>query len=316
MKFYHLAWVTTVIIGVQMVLAGIIVGEDAGLVCPSWPVCSNTGPIPVTGSLIFEMVHRAVALLLGVFVIWLLIWMFRSYRHNRAMIWTGVLGMVSLVIQIVYAGLIVLFVFPGTASVVDVMNSMIMLSLFVHLSNLAQREDKLKRSLLSNESDAQSRGLSPTAWFLYAAGMIAVAAGAVFRHTGASQALFGQDSYIRSHHQYTPPSQLVSHALLGIHIATAVLLVIASVLFASLAFSRQQLRKMAVLILGLIIVQGILGVASLAMQLELIVVTVHWAMAGLIMGVVAYVVSQTHLPRKPVAQTASEVYLGKPKSVF
>lgn len=298
MKFHHLAWITTVVIGVQMVLAGVIVGEDAGLVCPSWPVCSNSGAIPVTGSLIFELVHRAVALLLGVLVIWLLVWMLRSYRHNRAMIWTGVLGMLSLAVQIVYAGLIVLFVFPGTASVVDVVNSMIMLSLFVHLSNLAEREYNLKQGIVSTEPDSESRSLTRIAWFLYAAGMIAVAAGAVFRHTGASQALFGQDSYIRSHHQYTPPSQLLSHVLLDVHVATAVLLIVAGVLFASYAFERKRFTKMAVLVVALIVVEGLLGLVSLAVRLELVVVTIHWAVSGLIMGVVAYVVSETYLARK------------------
>ncbi|QSO46302.1 COX15/CtaA family protein [Alicyclobacillus mengziensis] len=300
MKFHHLAWTTTIVIGVQMVLAGIIVGEDAGLVCPSWPLCSTTGPIPVTGSLIFEMVHRFVALLLGVLVIWLLIWLIRSYRHNRALIWTCVLGLFSLLVQIVYAGLIVLLVLPGVASVVDVVNSVIMLSLFVHLANLAERDYRMKQAVLSSQPDLETRTLTPVAWILYAAGVIAVAAGAVFRHTGASQALFGEDSYIRSHHQLTPPSLAMSHALLGLHIATAVLLVIAAVWFAIRASKSQRLTKTAAFIIALIVIQAILGVASLDTRLELIVVTVHWAMAGLIMGVAAYVLSQTYLSRKPL----------------
>lgn len=298
MKFHQLAWITTVIIGIQMVLAGIIVGEDAGLVCPSWPNCSSTGPIPVTGSLIFEIIHRAVAILLGIVVIWLLVWLLRSYRHNRAMLWTCGLGLLSLLIQIIYAGLIVIFVFPGLASVVDVMNSVIMLSLFIHLANLAERDYRMKQGAVSDEADSGSSRLKAPAWVLYGAGMLAVFAGAVFRHSGASQALFGQDSYIRSHDQTVPPSQLLSHTLLGIHVITAALLVVAGLWFARDAIKFDRFTKASGWIVGLILFQGVLGIASLATQLELVVVTLHWAMVAVIMGVVAYVLSQTYLTRR------------------
>ena len=64
-KLHQLAWATAVVVGIQMVLAGVIVGEDAGFVCPNWPLCGKAGPVPVTGSLIFELAHRFVAALLG-----------------------------------------------------------------------------------------------------------------------------------------------------------------------------------------------------------------------------------------------------------
>ncbi len=295
MKFHRLAWFTTIIIGVQMVLAGIIVGEDAGFVCPSWPYCGKSGAFQITGSLIFELVHRFVALFLGALVIWLLIWLFTSYRHNRAMVWTGCLGLLSLLIQIVYAGMIVLFVFPGVATTVDVLNSMVMLSLFVHLANLAQREYQIKQGDVTAEPNVESRALRPRAWTLYAVGMLTVAAGAVFRHTGASQALFGEDSYILSHGQTVPPSQVISQALLNIHMATALLLIIAGVWFARVAFQKKRLTKTAILVIALIVVQAILGVASLATKLELVVVTFHWGVAGLIQGVIAFAVSKTYV---------------------
>ncbi|MCF8565458.1 COX15/CtaA family protein [Alicyclobacillus tolerans] len=298
-KFHRLAWFTTIVIGVQMVLAGIIVGKDAGFVCPSWPFCGRSGSFQMTGSLIFELTHRFVALLLGVLVIWLFAWLLISYRHHRAMVWTCSLGLLSLLIQIIYAGMIVLFVFPGIATTVDVLNSMIMLSLFVHLANLAQREYQVNRGNGPVESDIESRALHPSAWTLYAAGMLTVAAGAVFRHTGASQALFGQDSYILSHGQTVPPSQVVSHALLNIHMATAVLLMIAGVWFARVAFQTKRLTKTAIVVLSLIVVQAILGVASLATKLALVVVTFHWGVAGLILGVIALALSRTYVGVPP-----------------
>ncbi|WP_206918695.1 COX15/CtaA family protein [Alicyclobacillus suci] len=294
MKFHHLAWATTVVIGLQMILAGIIVGEDAGFVCPNWPVCGH--PISISGSLIFELVHRFVAALLGVFVIWLFIWLLVSYCHNRAMMWTCCLGLVSLLIQIVYAGLIVLFVFPGTATTVDVLNSMVMLSLFVHLANLAQRDDQIKHSAVLEAPNPQCKALKRAAWILYVCGLLAVAAGAVFRHTGASQALFGQDSYISSHGRHVPPSQMLSQSLLGIHMVTAALLILAGIWFALTTFKHKYLRNVSVLIFALIVIQGILGVVSLQTALEIVVVTFHWGVAGLIIGVIAFALSRLYLP--------------------
>ncbi len=293
MKFHQLAWATTVVIGLQMILAGVIVGEDAGFVCPNWPFCGH--PVAMSGSLIFELVHRFVAVLLGILVIWLLIWLLVSYRHNRPMMWTCCLGLLSLLIQIVYAGLIVLFVFPGAATTVDVLNSMIMLSLFVHLANLAKRDDQIKRGQIRDVPDSKYRALKPSAWILYLCGLLAVAAGAVFRHTGASQALFGEDSYLLSHGQHVPPSHIVSEFLLVIHIVTTALLVIAAIWFVMQAFEKKRLTKVAVFIISLIVIQGILGIASLQTRLEIVVATFHWGVAGLIMGVIAFALSKIYL---------------------
>lgn len=304
-KFHRLAWLTTIVIGIQMILAGVIVGENAGFVSRTWPFIERSGSLKITGALIFELVHRCVAALLGVLVIWLLIWLLRSYRHNRAMIWTCSLGLLSLAIQIVYAGLIVLFVFPGTATTVDVLNSIVMLSLFVHLSNLAQREYDLQQGKVKDEVDGAARSLKPHAWTLYAAGMVAVAAGAVFRHTGASQALFGEDSYIASHNRHVPPSLAASHWMLFIHISTAAMLVMAATWFAWSAFKNQRFSKLAVSIFSLIMIQAFLGMASLNTRLQLIIATMHWADAGLIMGVVALVVSHTYLAQVSVVQQSA-----------
>lgn len=298
MKFHQLAWITTVLIGIQMVMAGLIVGEDAGLVCPNWPFCGTPIATGYSGSFVLEMIHRFTAALLGVVVIWLFVWLMKSYRDNRAMVWTCTLGLISLAIQIIYAGLIVLFVLPGIASTVDVMNSVVMLTLFLHLANLARREYQIQEHVITAEPDAKTQALKPSAWVLYGAGMLAVLAGAVFRHTGASQALFGQDSYIRSHDQYNVPSMPESHWLLGIHVTTGVLLIVAAVWFARAAFKYHRMVNMVGVVLALIVVQCLLGVASLAVQLQLVVVTLHWAMAGLVMAVAAYILSSAYLATK------------------
>lgn len=284
-------------IGIQMVLAGIIVGTDAGFTCPSWPNCGTPGQ--VTSGLMFELVHRGVAAVLGILVIWLVVWLFRSYRHNRAMVITGSLGLLSLLVQITYAGLIVLFIFPGVATTVDVLNSVIMLSLFIHLANLAQREYLQHQTGQKYKSFEANPALRRDAWIFYVTGMIAVASGAVFRHTGASQALYGQDNYLLSHGQTVPPSSLTSHLLLYVHIATVWFVIVAGVKFARTAFKYRRLMTTSIFSLAVLVAQGILGVASLATKLQLLVVTMHWAVAGLLLATVAFALSKSYLELTP-----------------
>lgn len=291
-KLHHLSWAVTILVGVQMVIAGLIVGENAGFVCPNWPLCGH--PLQENMSLVFELSHRIAAVLLGILVIWLFIWILKDYRENKHMMWTCILGIISLIIQIIYAGMIVLFVFPGVATTVDVLNSVIMLSLFVHLSNIATKQDRFTRIAAS-----QNRYMNPVmkkrAWFLYVTGLFTVAAGAVFRHSGASQALFGEDSYILSHGQHVPPSAGLSEALLIMHVTTTAILLLSCIWFVITAHSNQFLSKTSLSILTLLGIQICLGILSLVSKLQLAIVTLHWGAAALFMGSCAYALSQTYI---------------------
>lgn len=290
-KLHHLSWTVTVLVGIQMVLAGLIVGENAGFVCPNWPLCGH--PLQDNMSLVFELSHRIAAVVLGVLSLWLFLWILKAYRGNKQMVQTVSFAIISLLVQIIYAGMIVLFVLPGVATTVDVVNSVIMLSLFVHLSNLATKQSRLVNAPLPQISSTDSV-MKRRAWMLYWAGLLTVALGAVFRHSGASQELFGEDSYLLSHGQHVPPSQGVSESLLIIHVGSTLLLLLSCILFIMSSLLNQFLVKTSLMITVLLGIQIALGILSLMSKLQLFIVTLHWGVAALFMGCCAYALSKTY----------------------
>lgn len=298
MLLRRLTWATTATIAIQMVLGGIIVGKDAGFVCPNWPLCGDAGLPPVTPSLILELVHRFSALLVTVLVMWVIALILARYRAQRQLLWTAVFAFLSLLLQMVVGGLIVRLQLPGVVTTVDVMNSMALLALFVHISNLARAEG---RETAERGCDEVTRSLIRPAWFLFWTGMLAVFVGAVFRHTGASQALFGENSYLLSHGQHTMPSMTASTLLLSIHILTGGLAGATAVWFAVAARKVGRLRAAGIAAIALVVLQAVVGIASLASRLQLVVATIHWGLAGLIIGLLAWIVSETHVaPMRPV----------------
>ena len=301
---HRLSWWTTLAIGVQMVLGGIIVGKDAGFACPNWPLCGKSGMPPINGSLILELSHRASAMIVLVLVLLVAIVVLVSHRSQRAMVTTVSLAVVSLILQVVVGGLIVLFTLPGVFTTIDVINSMIMLALFVHLSNIATREYQGRIGQRVAGQDERLRSLVTPAWILFSAGLLAVLVGALFRHTGASEALFGQNAYLLSHNQTTPPSQSVSMTLLSLHMVTGVIAAVAVLWFAWMAKRAGRLWRAAVTGIVLLVAQVMLGIFTLATQLQFTVATIHWSVAGAIVAMFAWILSEAHIA--PIMKASHE----------
>jgi cytochrome c oxidase assembly protein subunit 15 len=292
---HRLAWVTTLVIGLQMILGAIIVGRDAGFACPNWPLCGKVGLPPLTPSLILELVHRFSALLVTVLVLWTVARVWLYHRQERQMFWTATWALISLLLQVVVGGLIVIFTLPGVVTTIDVINSMALLALFVHLSNLLTLNHKRHLGQVLDELDPSLLSLRTPAWIAFGSAMTAVLVGALFRHTGASQALFGQDSYLLSHDQHVPPSRLVSDFWLILHVTTGGLAGVGAVWFAGAAFKAHRLTTVAVGAVGLVVLQAMIGVSTLVTQLEFALATLHWTGASVLIGYVAWILSMTHL---------------------
>lgn len=301
---HRLSWWTTLAIGVQMILGGIIVGKDAGFACPNWPLCGKSGMPPVNGSLILELSHRASAMFVLVLVLLVAIVIFVSYRSHRAMVITVSLAVVSLILQVVVGGLIVLFTLPGVFTTIDVINSMIMLALFVHLSNIATRDYQARVGRRVAGQDERLRSLIGPAWILFSAGLLAVLVGALFRHTGASEALFGQDAYLLSHHQTTPPSLSESMTLLSVHMVSGVIAAMATLWFAWMAKRSGRLWKASVTGIVLLGSQVMLGILTLSTKLQFTIATIHWSVAGAIVAMFAWILSEAHIA--PIMKASQE----------
>jgi len=284
---YRLALWSTIAIALQMVLGGIVVGENAGFVCPDWPLCNGQVMPPLTGMVILELVHRFSALAVTVLVFATAIAVWRNRKQYRLQVWIVMASLVSLFLQIVVGGLIVVLKLPGVTTTIDVANSMIMLALFVILTVVARRT--LREELGRHDAaDPELHRLAVPAWGVLGVAFFSIVVGAVFRHSGASEALFGRMDYLASHGQTTPPSMVTSQALLTFHIVSGTLLAAAVLWFFMVALRTHRYRGVAVFEIGLVLVQAALGVSALATELKLLPATLHWANAALLLAVLTW----------------------------
>ncbi|MBX5435975.1 MAG: COX15/CtaA family protein [Alicyclobacillaceae bacterium] len=294
---HRLPVLTTAVIGVQMVLGGIIVGKDAGFVCPDWPLCHGDVLPPLTGLVALELIHRASALLALVLVCWTAVWVWRTQSHRKDARRTVVAALASLLLQVVVGGLIVLFRLPGVVTTVDVVNSMVMLTLFVHLTVSLNKAEAPQSPRPAGGGLGAALGAAAAvrraAQRLLAAAYLAVVAGAVFRHTGASEALFGEMNYIASHGQHTPPGSVASALMLAAHIATGGLLAAASGRFLHVARREGGPAQAARYVVAMVACQAGTGMMALATRLDFLVATLHWALAGGIVALCSWLVSAT-----------------------
>jgi cytochrome c oxidase assembly protein subunit 15 len=314
---HRLPLITTIVICIQMAMGGLIVGKDAGFVCPDWPLCYGQILPHLTPLLALELVHRLSAMIVGVLVVVTAVLVYIRHRDQRLMVAIVSASLASLLLQIIVGGMIVLFVLPGITTTIDVVNSMVLLSLYVTLTVLVYRQHRA-RSGNPLPVDTPLFELRKASWLLFAFGLFAIAVGAVFRHSGASQALFGQMSYLESHHQHVPPTLQTSQTLLVFHIFSAALFAFAMMWFLLQSLRLKRLMRLALLELVLLGLQVMFGVWSLGTKLALLPSTLHWSNSAVLVALMALNIGLSQFATREESTTdvtARTIRLTRPNTV-
>jgi cytochrome c oxidase assembly protein subunit 15 len=100
-----------------LIIAGaLVVGNEAGLAVPDWPLSFGTWMPPMVGGVFYEHGHRMIASAVGVLTIVLALWLWRAERRRwvRRLGW---LALLAVVFQGILGGITVLYLLP-TAVVV------------------------------------------------------------------------------------------------------------------------------------------------------------------------------------------------------
>jgi len=293
---YRLPLQTTIIIGIQMVMGGIIVGKDAGFICPDWPLCHGQVLPKMTGLVVLELVHRFSALLVAVLVLWTTVTVLRRARTDAVMVRIVVWSLVSLALQIVVGGFIVIWKLPGITTTIDVLNSMFLLAMYVLLTGTAYARWRAVQGRPLLPDGALHRLRRPAAVVLVTLGL-AIAVGAIFRHTGASQSLFHEYSYLASHGQTSSPSLALSTALLAIHVVTGGLVALVVVWLVSQAFVQKRAVRLSLWLAALVLLQIVFGMISLGTRLDIVSTTLHWTNAAVLVALTTYIVFRAHMAK-------------------
>ncbi len=95
-----------------LIIAGaLVVGHDAGLSVPDWPLSYGKLMPRMTGNIFYEHGHRMIAGLVGVLTTVLAVWLWRAER--RAWVrWLGITAVFAVILQAVLGGITVLYLLP------------------------------------------------------------------------------------------------------------------------------------------------------------------------------------------------------------
>jgi len=291
-----------------LIAGGLVTSNNAGLAVPDWPTSfGSLYKMPrMIGGVKFEHGHRVVAEIVGLLTIVVAIWTWRVDRRRwmRGLTLAAVAGVIF---QGVLGGLTVLNFLPPAISTAHATVGQTMfcvlaaIAVFTSRSWLEEPAEKIMR--------VDSRKLIRHLWMLIGFMYLQLILGAAFRHVWTKWGPMGTNQW---------PVHKIVHAFLYPHILNA-LLVAGLVAYVSLRALVQhagirQLRRPAIALLLLLIVQLLLGVSAYVVRVvqgvnevqptpALVSVTVaHLSVGALMLALAVVMIIQTYrLSGEPAA---------------
>lgn len=227
-----------------LIVAGALVtSHDAGLAVPDWPLSFGKVMPEMVGNVFWEHGHRMVATSVGILVIVLNIWLWRSERRT----WVRRLGLVALLAvcaQGLLGGLTVMLMLPLAVSSAHATLAQLFFCTMVSLSVFTGPGWDVPREKLEEKGTLPLRhlGIATAACIL-----IQLVIGATLRHSATWD-------------QHLPTSLLLTH----VGGALVVLLMLSTLVVLTLRRYRGEtyLTRPALIAAGLLVIQLSLGVAA------------------------------------------------------
>jgi cytochrome c oxidase assembly protein subunit 15 len=264
---YRYAQLLSVLVVFLLVAGALVTSTGSGLAVPDWPLSFGQVMPPMEGGVFYEHGHRMVAATVGFLTIILAVWVWRRdpRRWMRRLGWTA-LGLV--ILQGVLGGMTVLLKLPVWTSAAHacMAQAFFMIIVFMALA-------------LSPGWSAPPVRASGNLRTLAAAATLAVYVqlilGAVTRHMNAALVI---PDFPLVYGGLVPPAFTPA---VGVHYAHRVWAIVVTVLIVTTAVktlrsvSRGDFRRPAMLLMGLVVIQILLGGAIIWTQRQVAVATLH-----------------------------------------
>jgi len=254
--FHHRFTVVVACLAFLLVIAGgLVTSNNAGLAVPDWPTSfGNWFKAHMVGGVKYEHTHRLIAECVGLLTIVVAVWTW-LVDQRRWMRWLTIGAVAGVLFQGILGGLTVLELTPPVISTAHAAVGQTMfcvlaaIAVFTSRSWLFEPEEKISKK--------EARPLLRHSWMLIGFLYLQLILGAAFRHVWTK---WGPTAAKRW------PAQKIIHAFLYPHILNA-LFVAGLVLYVSLRVITKHsriphLRRPAVALLVLLILQLLLGVAA------------------------------------------------------
>lgn len=265
---------------------GLVTSTESGLSVPDWPTTYgyNMFTFPLSkwvGGIRFEHSHRLIASTVGLLTIGLAVWIQR--REDRR--WVRRLGWAALgvvVAQGVLGGLTVLLLLPTAVSVAHACLAQTFFCIVVTLAVVTSPRFR-ERAPRSFSATFAANPLARLAAVVTGLVFLQLLIGAVMRHTKAGLAI---PDFPLAMGRVVPPLGTFPVAIHFAHRVTALAIaVLVAVLTArALSSRRPGLARMSLVLAALVLVQIVLGAATVLSRKDVIVTTMHVACGALVLG--------------------------------
>ena len=112
-NFRWLAFTTVAATYALIVLGGVVRATDSGDACPDWPRCKGELIPPLEYHVLIEFSHRLFATIVGLLVLAVVIFAWRTQRHRTVVVWSATAALVLLIAQVGLGGATVLSELPA-----------------------------------------------------------------------------------------------------------------------------------------------------------------------------------------------------------
>lgn len=263
-----------------LIIAGALVtSNDAGLSVPDWPTSFGTFRMPrMVGGVLYEHGHRMIAGTVAILTVLLAIWLW--FRESRRWVrWLGVCAVLAVLAQAALGGITVLFYLPPAVSSAHATLGQIFFCINVSLALFTSPHWRWDLPKVEDPSSPSLRALTV---LTTSAVLVQLILGALFRHSA-----FG----------------ITPHLIGAFVVSVLAFWAGARVL---MKFSKQRgLLHAALLVMGLLVTQVSLGIASYVVKMADIhapqplppvvdLTTTHVAVGALMLVSCLYLTYQAH----------------------
>jgi cytochrome c oxidase assembly protein subunit 15 len=299
-RIHRLAVLTALATVCLIVAGGLVTSTESGLSVPDWP--SSYGwsmfTFPVSkwvGGVRFEHIHRLIASAVGLLTVVLSIGLAR--REPR--VWVRRLGYAALgavVAQGVLGGLTVLFLLPTAISVAHAFLAQTFFCLIVTLAVVTSPR-------WQDAAPAPASPLTRIGALTVVATTLQLILGAVMRHTQAGLAI---PDFPLAFGRLVPR---ISSFAVGIHFAHRIGAVVVAIFVGACAWraassGRRGLRKTSAALAALVLLQILLGAATVLSGKDFVITTAHVVTGALLLGTaLAFTLATLRKERIPVTVT-------------
>ena len=268
-------------------LGSIVHATESSLACPDWPTCFGTMMPEMTGGVFWEHLHRLVA---GGLVLMFILatWLARKETSDRPWIFRlSIVGVGLLLVQSFFGGLTVIYRLPDLISTTHLSLAFIFLSLATVLA-VATHGSTNSKSPPAMKGLGRSDGTKLAAYAAIAAVAVFVQSviGALVRHTDGGMSCPDIPLCLG---QIVPPLvniQITSHFL---HRTMAVVTSGAVIFLYAWTKTRCEIpnhvQRLVVIAVGLLVIQVLLGVASVLTVLAIPPVSLHTLVAAALLSI-------------------------------